>query len=173
MADIGVHVEDAAERAALEQAAHLLHRRLVTALVADAEHAAGLVAGRQDALGAGGVERQRLLAKHLFTGREGRDRHLLVQRMRRHHRDRVDFGMLEQGAVVVHEVESVRRRKWFRHGGVDVAAGHDFETRAAGKAGDDLLAPPAKPDNADADHLTPFLMQIRADNAGLSGDAQW
>ena len=72
VADIGVHVQQAAERAALEQAAHLLHRRLVAPFMPDAEHAAGFGAGRQDPLRAGGGERQRLLAEHLLAGGEGR-----------------------------------------------------------------------------------------------------
>ena len=93
VADIGVHVQDAAERALLDQPAHLLHGRLEAALVADAEHAAGLGAGFQDAFRARGGQRQRLLAKHLLTGGETRDRHFLMQQVRRHHRDGVQRGI--------------------------------------------------------------------------------
>ena len=45
VADIGVHVQDAPEYAALEQPAHFFHRWLVAPLVPDAEHAADFCAG--------------------------------------------------------------------------------------------------------------------------------
>ena len=130
VADIGVHVQQAAERAALEQAAHLLHRRLVAAFMPDAEHAAGLGAGRQNSLRAGGVERQRLFAEHLLAGFEAGDRHFLMQQMRRHHRDGVDVGSLKQILVVDDEIESVRRREGRDRVVIDIAAGHHLEARA-------------------------------------------
>ena len=95
VADICIHVQDAAERVAFEQPPHLLHRRLVAAFMTDAEYTAGLFAGCQNPLGAGCGERQRLLAEHLFAGGEGRDRHLLVQRVRRHDRDRVQLRIFQ------------------------------------------------------------------------------
>src|SRR3954471_8230059 len=73
MADIGVHMQDAAERAALIETAHFLHRGFVAAFVAAAEHAAGRLAGRQNALGACCRQGQRLLAEYLLASREGRD----------------------------------------------------------------------------------------------------
>lgn len=94
VADIGVHVQHAAKRPAFEQAAHLLHRRLVSPFMADAEHAAGLGAGGEDTLGAGAGQRERLFAEHLLAGGKGRHRHLLVQQMGCHHRDGVKVGPL-------------------------------------------------------------------------------
>src|SRR6185437_372510 len=70
VADIGVHVEDAPERTAFEQEPHLLQRRLVAALMADAEHATLFRRGGEDALGARSAERQRLFAEHLLAGGE-------------------------------------------------------------------------------------------------------
>ena len=138
--------------AGIEQPAHLLHRRLVAAFVADAEHAAGLGAGRQNPLGAGGIERERLFAEHLLAGFEAGDRHLLMQQMRRHYCDGVDVGPLEQVLVVDNQIETVRGRERRDRVVIDVAAGNNFEARTFGEAGDDLLAPPAEPDNTDPDH---------------------
>ena len=122
----------------------------------DAEHAFGFGAGRQNSLGAGYCERQGLFAEYLFAGFEARDDHLLVQRMRRHHRDGIDVRPREQRLVVAGEVEFMGRRERCRHFRVDVAAGHHLEARAVGQAHDDLLAPPAEPDNADPDHVASF-----------------
>ena len=88
-------MQDAAERAAFEQPPHLFHRRLIAAFMPDAEHAAGLVARLENPLRAGRGERQRFFAEHLLAGGEGRDRHLLVQRVRRHHRDRIELGIFQ------------------------------------------------------------------------------
>ena len=52
--DIGVHVQDAAEHAAVQEPPHFLDCRLVAAFMADAEHAAAFGAGFQDAFGARG-----------------------------------------------------------------------------------------------------------------------
>ena len=102
---------------------------LVAALVADAKHAAGLSAGVQNSLGADSVERERLFAKHLLAGFESGDRHFLVQHMRRHHRDRVDVGPLEQVSIVNDEIETLRGGK--RRDGIviDVATRHYLEAR--------------------------------------------
>ena len=78
VADIGVHVQQAAEAAGLEQPAHFLHRWLIASLVPDAEYAASLGAGRENPLGARGIERQRFLAEHLFARGEGRNGHFLM-----------------------------------------------------------------------------------------------
>jgi hypothetical protein len=124
--------------------------------VSDAEHPAGLGAGRQDSLGASRSQCQRLLAKHLLASGEAGDRHFLMQQMRRHHRDGIDIRSRQQYLIVVGEIKFVRCREGGRHLSVDVAAGHHFKARAFRQTRDDLLAPPAEPDNADADHVVPL-----------------
>ena len=173
VADIGVHVQQAAEAACLEQAPHLLHGRFVAAFMPDAEHAAGLGAGGQDSFGAGGVEGERLFAEHLLAGGKAGDRHFLMQQMRRHHRNRIDIGALEQVPVVGDEVEAVRRRKGRDRVVIDVATGHHLEAWTLGQTRDDLLAPPAEPDNADPDHVASFLCFAGPDNVGSRANVQW
>ena len=173
MADIGVHVQQTAERCRFKQAAHFLHRRLVAAFMPDAEHAFGLGAGRKNSLGARGAERQRLFTEHLLAGGKRGDHHFFVQQMRRHHRDGIDAGPREQRLVVVDESEFVGRRERRRHLDVDVAAGHDFEPRAFREASDDLLAPPAEPDNTYPDHAASFPWLFAPNNAGVAANAQW
>ena len=80
------------------------------------------------------VSAERLFAEHLLAGGKAGDRHLLVQQMRRHHRDRVDVGPLEQIFVVDDEIEAVRGGEGRDHVVVDVAAGHHLEARAFGEA---------------------------------------
>src|SRR5512139_2363527 len=72
--------------------------------------------------------------------------------MRRHHGDGVEIGALDQRFVVLGQIEFVLSREGRRHRGVDIAAGHDLETRTFRETRHDLLAPPAEPDDADSDH---------------------
>ena len=121
--------------------------------MADAEHARGLGAGRQNPLRACRGQRQRLLAKHLLAGGKSRDRHLLVQRMWGYNRDGVDIGPFEQFPIFFRQVELVGGCEGRCHRAIDIATGNDLETRAFGEARDNLFAPPAQTDNSDTDHL--------------------
>jgi hypothetical protein len=168
VADIGVDIQQAAERAAIEQAAHLLHRRLVAPFMADAEHAAGLRASHENTFRACRREPQWLFTEHLLAGGKRGDSHFLVQQMRRHHRDRVDVGSLEQIPVADDEIEAVRGGKGRNRVVIDVAAGHHLEARACRQAGHDLLAPPAEPDNADPDHAARVPLFCSARQCGLA-----
>ena len=160
-------------RPASNRLAHLLHGRLVAAFMADAEHAAGFGAGGQDPFGAGGVEGQGLFAEHLFAGGKAGDRHFLVQQMRRHYCDRIDIGALEQVPVVGDDVEAMRCSKGRDRVVIDVASGHYLEAWTLGQTRDDLLAPPAEPDNADPDHVASFLCFASPNNVGSRANVQW
>jgi hypothetical protein len=93
--------------------------------------------------------------------------------MRRHYRDGVNVMPLEQLPVVDDQIESLRGRERRDRVVIDVAACHHLEARAVGQARDDLLAPPAKPDNTDPDHSALFPCFVGPDNAGRAANAQW
>ena len=78
--------------------------------------------------------------------------------MRRHHRDGIDVGPLEQFLVVDDEIETLHGGKRCDRVVIDIAARHHLEARACRQAGDDLFAPPAEPDNADLNHSTYSLL---------------
>src|SRR6478735_12775057 len=67
VADVGIEVQQAPERAGLKQASHLFHRRFVPPFMADAEDAAGFGAGSQNPLGACGRESEWLFTEHVFA----------------------------------------------------------------------------------------------------------
>src|SRR5690242_21780984 len=75
-----------------------------------------------------------------------------MQQVRRDDGDGVDVGAFQELPIVGDQIEGMLPRERGGHVVVDVAAGHDRETRAFLEAGDDLFAPPAEPDNADPDH---------------------
>ena len=90
-----------------------------------------------------------------------------MQGVRCYHRNRVEIGLVDKIGVVVEQVEAVRGRERLRHCGIDVAARDHLEARAAGKAADDLLAPPTEPDNSDPDHDASLVCRTAA-TAGFS-----
>jgi len=125
--------------------------------VTDTKNAAGLFACRQDPLRTGRCKRERFLTKNLLAGLKRSDGHFFVQKVRGHDRNRVEVGAPDQAPVVVYEFQLVGSGKRRRHFHVDVASGNDPEARALCKAGHDLLAPPAQPDNSNTDHRSPAL----------------
>jgi hypothetical protein len=120
--------------------------------MADAEDAAGFGAGSQNPLGACGRESEWLFTEHVFACAKCLDSHFFVEQVRGHNGDSVNIGTVEKFPIVLSQVKLVRSCEWCRHLGIDIASGHHLETRAIGKAGHDLLAPPAKADNPDPDH---------------------
>ena len=150
--EVGLDLVNASQFSGVRFRQHLGDRGLPPALVPHPENEPGVATQANGLFGAGLVQGQRLLAKHVLPSPDCRLDLFAMQRVRRRQNDGFDLGIGERIRIVRRQgdallvTERARRLEIWLHGANHV----DVGGRSAQNA-EHFLAPPAHADESDSD----------------------